>query len=66
MGIEDYSTLKIANASELELESMLAKFKAEEVSVSKLGGFLAYNFFALSGLLGFTSWYVKSNWVKKG
>lgn len=45
---------------------MLSKFKSEEISVSKLGGFLAYNFFALSGLLGFTSWYIKSHWVKKG
>lgn len=45
---------------------MLQRFKSEQISVAKLGGFLLYNFVALSGLLGFTSWYVKSHRIKKG
>jgi hypothetical protein len=45
---------------------MLKKFKFEQISLAKFGGFVAYNFIALSSLLGVTAWYVKSNWVRKG
>lgn len=60
MGLDDYSSEKISKASEFELEELLNKFKKQEVSLAKLGGFLAYNFLALSGLLGFSSWYIRS------
>lgn len=45
---------------------MLKKFKSEHVSLKKFGAFAAYNFVALSGLLGAAAYYVNSTRLKKG
>lgn len=45
---------------------MLEQFKSSEVSVSKLAAFLGFNCAALGGLFGFSRWFVKSRWIKKG
>lgn len=45
---------------------MLAKFKQEYISTYKFLGFALYNFVALSGLVAFSGWFIKTRWVKRG
>lgn len=65
MGMEEYSTEKIMKSSEFEIDALMDKFQAEEVSYLKLGGFLAYNVVALVGLKKFAGRFIKNNWLKR-